>query len=350
MRGLTFRQQDGICLENTYVCSEVLPFVDDRPLCFYRGLHGTCAKENDVICLDGTCRLNARCNQTFECPHGEDEYRCSYRSIIDETFEYRVPKAFYRHIGQIQWNIFPLLPVKESVEKTITTVTYENAYLCNRGVAVGLIGEKKISFCSPVYYGDHREFYSDRVTVITHLDLPKEMSNAMFKVLATLQFGTFVIDYHQFIINATLEHDNYIKHRFTFLYSRSSKILHHEVRRYLNRSDLIENHPYSVHFDLFLLNTNETIELGRWSYPVYFDYLPAFRLATVLKFPYWYRNQTTDPCVHYTCHSNSICLPLFNHEKKFYCSCQNGFYGEECRSSIVYLSIGSFWTTFLFTS
>ncbi len=57
-------------------------------------------------------------------------------------------------------------------------------------------------------------------------------------------------------------------------------MLTHKKRRYFNRSDIIDNHPYSVHFDAYLFENNNSIEeIGSWHYPIYFDYLPAFRLA-----------------------------------------------------------------------
>jgi hypothetical protein len=74
-------------------------------------------------------------------------------------------------------------------------------------------------------------------------------------------------------------------------------MLEHKKGRYFNRSDVINYHPYSVHFDVFSLEKNNSIEeIGSWHYPIYFDYLPAFRLAVVLKFPSWLGNATFDPC------------------------------------------------------
>ncbi|CAF3084770.1 unnamed protein product, partial [Rotaria sp. Silwood2] len=63
-------------------------------------------------------------------------------------------------------------------------------------------------------------------------------------------------------------------------------MVEHKRWRYSNRTDVVNTHPYSVHFDAFALDGNQTIEeLGSWRYPIYFDYLPAFRLAIVLRFP-----------------------------------------------------------------
>ncbi|CAF5059537.1 unnamed protein product [Rotaria sp. Silwood1] len=122
-----------------------------------------------------------------------------------------------------------------------------------------------------------------------------------------------------------------MKHKFYLLYSRSDHMLQHKRTRYFNRSDIINNHPYSLHFDIFLSEQNKTMkEIGSWHYPVYFDYLPAFRLAVVLKFPSWFGNATLDPCLKNNCTENSICAPLLNLNHSYYCSCKNGYYGRHC--------------------
>jgi hypothetical protein len=109
-------------------------------------------------------------------------------------------------------------------------------------------------------------------------------------------------------------------------------MLAHKQRRYFNRSDVINNHPYSVHFDVFSLEQNNNVkELGSWHYPIYFDYLPAYRLAVVLKFPSWLGNAPLDPCWQNICNENSICMPIFNQNNSYYCSCKSGYFGKDCR-------------------
>ncbi|CAF0888073.1 unnamed protein product [Adineta steineri] len=107
-------------------------------------------------------------------------------------------------------------------------------------------------------------------------------------------------------------------------------MLEHKGRRYLNSTDVIYDHPYSVHFDVYALQSNDTIELGSFRYIIYFDYLPAFRLATVLKFPAWFGNSTLDPCAQNPCNANSTCKPVLNEEGKFYCSCKSGYTDVNC--------------------
>jgi hypothetical protein len=101
-------------------------------------------------------------------------------------------------------------------------------------------------------------------------------------------------------------------------------MLTHKKWRYFNRSDIINNHPYSVHFDAYLLENNNSIEeIGSWHYPIYFDYLPAFRLAVVLKFPSWFGNTTHNPCWQNNCNENSTCLAIFQSKQFFLLFLQN---------------------------
>ncbi|CAF4089277.1 unnamed protein product [Adineta steineri] len=87
-------------------------------------------------------------------------------------------------------------------------------------------------------------------------------------------------------------------------------MLEHKRRRYLNRTDVINDHPYSVHFDVYTLQT--------------------FRLAMVLKFPSWFGNSILDPCAQKPCSANSICKPILNEEGRFYCSCKPGYTDMNC--------------------
>jgi hypothetical protein len=108
-------------------------------------------------------------------------------------------------------------------------------------------------------------------------------------------------------------------------------MLAHKQWRYFNRSDVINNHPYSIHFEVFALGNNNSVEeIGSWNYPIYFDYLPAFRLAVILKFPTSLGNATLHPCRRNSCNENSTCLPVLNQNNSYYCSCQNGYYGINC--------------------
>ncbi|CAF1486919.1 unnamed protein product [Adineta ricciae] len=338
MLGFTYRGDNGTCYNhNRYICSDVFDDSNKRLWCFYQQQNSSsCSKERDVICLDGSCKPNARCNGTFECAYGEDEYRCVAAALESDYIIYRREKEHFKRniIPQLYWNIHPsTMDFSHSTPRRERRMSSEeeNAFICNRGVAIGLSEKEKVCFCSPGYYGNYCEFYSDRLTVITHLNITETMQHSIFKVIAILRTKDVVLSHHEFIVNGTFEKDNPIKHRFTLLYSRLSQFLNYTRVRYLYRPEIVHVRYYSVHFNLFLLNVNETIELGQWIYPIYFDFLPSFRLAKILTVSDEYLNQTDHSCDNHTCPSDSDCLPIFNQPGQFYCSCQNGVFNNKCQ-------------------
>ena len=88
------------------------------------------------------------------------------------------------------------------------TITFEKHYLpfiCNRGVAVKYYTGDTVCFCPPSFYGSQCEFYSDRITVATHLNLTNYRSSfqqtEVIKVLTTFLFEDQIIDYYEFHVN-----------------------------------------------------------------------------------------------------------------------------------------------------
>ena len=336
------------CGNNSYV-----PFIHaclkefscmDPILCSYKSQNKSfCSENKDVVCLNGTCVPNARCNGVFDClPYGEDEYWCTSSSLPI----YRLGKEATSLERVVKWFLFPkpqltnvtskLLPTH--FEKTRADTFYWQSFTCNRGVYVAAVGDIHNCFCQPAYYGSHCQYFNDRITIVARIDretLPKRLTDSVLTIQTNLLFDGEVIDHHEFHSDPVFDYME--KQRFYLSYSRSTKMLKHKRARYRNRSDIVTNHPYSIHFDVYLLpsNTSTAEELGSWRYPVYFDFLPSHRLAPVLKFPSWWNS--LDPCQGMTCPLNSVCRPIFNSKKNksiitsFYCSCQNGFYGNNCQ-------------------
>ncbi|CAF0789078.1 unnamed protein product [Adineta steineri] len=232
---------------------------------------------------------------------------------------------------------------KDTVCSTSVLCSYKNpeieiqlSYLCNRGFP--LWSPDTMSYrclCPPTFYGLQCQFFSDRISVITHLDLPTFPVNSsarLVTVAASLYFRNVVMDHHIFHVNPLLETNKPIKHRFYLLYSRSIEFLNHKKSRYFNRTDILHDHPYDVYFDIFVLTENATEQIGFSYHPIYFDFLPAFRLATVLKFPSWISNSTLNPCNSNPCNANAFCNPVLNKKPGYYCSCKSGYSGSNCEN------------------
>ena len=335
--GSVHRRYSDACIPNTINnCSNIL-------CSRYRDKNNSCSNEKDFICPENSqCKKNGRCNGKFDCPHGQDEYWCPSGSYANQA-HYRFDKKilFIERLGSVLSASYPstdTLQLKQSDENTSTPKPQDNqrfridAYQCNRGVAATRFNQTKC-FCPPSFFGRWCEYFTDRITVIAHVDqttLPKTIANLTLQIKAYFFFDHKIIDQHQFIIVPTIEKLKKVKHRFYLLYSRSTEMLEHKRSRYFNRADIDENHPYSIRFNLFTLKKDdETIEeVGLWHYPIYFDYLPSHRLGIVLRVPDSFINQTLQPCYRHNCNQNSTPLPIFNQVHSCYCSCKSGYYGS----------------------
>jgi hypothetical protein len=123
--------------------------------------------------------------------YNDDEINCwCFNRIVHETRDSKVKSVY---------NI-----VRDSLRNG--TITFEKhclPFFCNRGLAVQDHTYDTVCFCSPSHYGSQCEFYSDQITIITHLDLANYRSSfhqiaVMINILTTFSFPNEIIDYHEF--------------------------------------------------------------------------------------------------------------------------------------------------------
>jgi hypothetical protein len=329
-------------------------------LCPYQHYQlANCSEPTDAVCIDDSrCVPSGRCNGVRDCTYGEDEYWCPPKDFSDQVI-HRFSKRYAEddHIIfdgqtypplQLATETFTIVPqpVLSSPIRTARNLHYSNikySFWCNKGVTV-IILNQTTCFCPPAYFGDKCQFFGDRITIVTHLDLTtwslfskanpilSMIMPKVFKIKVNFLYNDIIIDHYEFYSNPTLEIRNYIKQKFYLVYSRSTQMLSNKKERFFNRTDIENNHPYSVHFDIYALYSNQStpIALGSWHYLIYFDFLPSFRLAKVLRFPNWFGNSSLNPCANHTCNKNSTCLPIFNHINSYFCACKNGYYGKDC--------------------
>lgn len=194
-------------------------------------------------------------------------------------------------------------------------------WICNRGIAVRRHDNTILDacFCPPSYYGQFCQYFSARLTVVTHFDdLTNTLSSTM-KILAVLLLNDMVVAHHEFHFTYALN-DLRKKHKFYFVHGRPH--------------NLSTNANYQVRFELYRLHLDSKIEfLAVWLYPMGFNFLPSNRLARVLK----YRGPINDPqhiCLQNNpCHNNSTCYPLSNvkDRKAYWCDCGDQFNGKNCQ-------------------
>ncbi|CAF1433313.1 unnamed protein product [Adineta steineri] len=340
------------CIDKSNLCKITCPNpLDNHLLCSTVLLQPDCSLYLNMICMDGKCvEKSDICNRRHDCYYGEDEYMCD-RSILKQQDSIKIP---YRSLKEsMAKNMYqkidlPKLPISSNSisnsiiqEKTLmitpeTIPTSSNiSYYCNRGVGVFLHNKSISCFCPPFYYGDKCQYYSDRFSIILHLNLSqsayKESTNytILLKLLVLFLYENQTLDIHEYHVRPAFEMINFKKKIGYFLYSRSKQLLQNKIKRYFNRSNIINEHPYSIRIEIYELKINMKPKLiAIWKYLIYFDYLPSYRLTKVLRLIQL--NNIKNPCSRNPCNSNEECYPLMNQISNYICLCSNNLTGNNC--------------------
>ncbi len=126
------------------------------------------------------------------------------------------------------------LSTKPIQNSTASNCNGENDVMCLNDVFIGnarcnekiecLHGEDEYRcafFCLPSFYRSQCQFYSDQITVVTHLNLANYRLSfhpiAVIKILTTFLFRNQTIDYYEFHVDPHIENENnYIKQGILF--------------------------------------------------------------------------------------------------------------------------------------
>jgi hypothetical protein len=321
--------------------------------CFGYRQTSNCSESIDFMCLDGQCAKRGWCNQRFDCFHGEDELFCpNQRGSIDiSSILYRNEKEWFVRATKQKIQL-PQLPIgihgNKVPDTTISmlqsetpTTNFSNAinstisYYCNRGIGVQLYNKSIACFCPPQYYGDRCQFHSDRITFLFHLNLSQSIyvkSNnpkMMLRLLIIFMYNNqplMIESFQMKVIDEIVVPRKKLVHLF---YSRSNISLEHKRSRYFNRSKIINEHPYSIHIEAYELNPSQKPQLvGVWLYPIYFDFLPSFRLAKVLHLTK--PDPINNPCSSNPCSPQQQCQQILNRNSTYVCLCAPNFKGHNC--------------------
>jgi hypothetical protein len=348
------RSKSDVCIEYENLCaneSRCSDASDDILICGNR--RKDCSDTKDFVCINGSCVKNARCDGKTDCNYGEDEYWCHAQLSKVTLKRYRVSKRQGRLDGRKiiefldyprntnQMKLIHMEQVNNINKRSISEMIYSNisSFICNRGVAVSHYTNKVICFCPPSYYGQYCEYHSDRITTYVHLNFSHSPyadvlsdTNITIKVLILLMYGSQVIHNRQFHSKSMFESDRIVKEKQFLLYSREKSLLEDKIHRRSNRTSIVNHTSYYVRYEAYELKVNRSINLiGVWQYPVYFDFLPSFRLSKVLVFHKKTSQMSYSPCQSNPCNfSNSECLILQNDPTKYVCLCKSGYTGEKC--------------------
>jgi hypothetical protein len=324
---------------------------DDWFWCDRRQNLPSCNSFSDSVCFNGTCVRDGRCNRISDCPFGEDEYMCEYQTFAKLTgVLYRKDKESTAKNTEQKLRLiqFPTdsnitVPTIDSTSTTATTLTVTIspnntvpiAFWCNRGIGVRLFNGSFACFCSLQYYGDKCQFHTDRITILLHLNLSQSIYtintdiNIVLKMVVLLFFKNETITNHIFHVRPVSDLFINAKKIIHFPYSRSSRFLQHKAQRYFNQSNIVNDHPYSVRIEAYeRKDSGEPVLIAVWQYPIYFDYLPVFRFAKVLRLTK--PNMQQNPCSSNPCNQNQDCQQLINDKFNYICLCKSNFTGENC--------------------
>ena len=340
------------CIDKSALCKTGCPNrSDDHILCYDFMIPFECSSPALMFCINGECVPENRCDTKYGCSYGEDEYMCdrsvSMRKQFENIFYRRSKESMTKNIYQkVQLPPFPtninsnfvnssIIESREVITTVFNLTSSPIPYYCNRGVGVFLYNGSIICFCPPQYYGDKCQFYNDRLSVILHLNLSQsfytESTNetTLIKLLVLFLFENETLSIREFHVRPAFEMAVFEKKIGHFVYSRSDAFLNNKRKRYFNRSNIINEHPYSIRIEAYELNINVKPQIiAVWQYPIYFDYLPSFRFSKVLRLISL--DKIENPCSSNPCPSHEECHPLLNQKLKYICLCSSHFTGENC--------------------
>ena len=317
--------------------------------------NSSCQRSPHYMCLNGTCiHPERKCDMRFDCAYGEDEYLCDAIRYIGSSSNRRIYRENKeQHIREnkqeLQLPQFPFglqnvqapdipspLPQSNAIEDSASTIKPSNiAYYCNRGVGVLSYNESIACFCSGQYYGDKCQYHSDRLTVVFRVNLTKSAYSVcnnyemVLKFLVIFLYDDQPLMTESFHVRPAVTTATYQKNIHQLLYSRADTWLQDKRSRNKNRSRIIREHSYSVRIEAYELQLNTKPQfVGLWWYTIYFDFLPSFRFAKILRLSK--PISIDDPCRSSPCHRSEKCHPILNQQSSHICLCPDSNSRNNC--------------------
>ncbi|CAF4183229.1 unnamed protein product, partial [Rotaria magnacalcarata] len=305
---------------------------------------------NEFFCWNGS-RTWERCNKKADCSNSEDEYMCgrsdSSTSLAERKnkFDFQTTQKWL-HLLRFPANV-STNEYKRSIPKIESNpeqlpIDYSQQHdrsifnWCNRGIPIRLNNASIVCFCSPHYHGDQCQYHTDRISFLLHVNFTysKYTSTSDTSIiniyLVLFLYNDLVLSTNEFHLRPTDELDYQKKKRIYLHYSHSNQSIEYKRQRYFNRSNIIDHHPYAIRIEAFELKLNKKPQrFAIWQYPIYFDFLPVYRFAKVLRF-FDSRKISRNPCQNNPCNSNEECHQLQNQPSNYKCLCKSHYSGPNC--------------------
>ena len=308
-----------------------------------------CKPSYDFQCWNGTW-IEQRCQYSYKCLHNENSHMCGGLNTLDR-YHLRMKEArFYEQEKQLQLPQYPSdVYITENFSSKLRSIPkqtkssgnngFESRFVlrkCNRGIGVTSWNDSIICFCPPHYYGDQCQYHSDRLSILLetnytyfHNFIDQDL-NIVNKYLVLLLNQHDIVNSHEYHLRPAEDIDKPKKTYISLSYSSSNESLVKKKERYFNRTNIIDEHPYSLRIEMYeMTKSTRPRRVAIWQYPIYFDYLPVYRLAKLLHFvdP---QEKIIDPCSSNPCHANEECYQLQNKPSKYICLCFPAHSGLHC--------------------
>ncbi|CAF1580370.1 unnamed protein product [Adineta ricciae] len=341
------RSGDGIidCIGGTderltNICVEKYPFNRKRRF--------NCM--NSSVCIN----LDQVCDTIIDCPFEDDERvcpwlfqsnsskfhcenspslprdRCIRRSVGEFSLECRSREHFWfcdlEMENQVcEDQLMTLIPAYPKITRKMKLISFENPdldndlWLCNQGYPIQSFTSNKKFYClcSPSYYGDYCQYQSERLTVYIEAHIAH-----YFNPLTVFRLIIYLLNENHTIIS----HDEMI-------FNNKAKESNRKFRVYLLYERIQNTSLYQrlkskfVRIDSYRIELTNVQYISSYFFSVPFSFLPVNRLAVTVTL----QDQLLkiSNCKK-RCSSHGKCMQYENFEKREYCWCQQGWFGDQC--------------------
>ncbi|CAF5065687.1 unnamed protein product, partial [Rotaria magnacalcarata] len=191
------------------------------------------------------------------------------------------------------------------------TISFHQAWLCNRGILVFLgLDKREHCLCPPSYYGDRCQFQNERISLT--IQFTKKCApgcDGMYSIILKLIDDEETIHSYEQFTHTSTEKCN-TKYNINLLYNTRPK-------------NIMTN--YSIRIEAY--NKIDLSFHSSWKLPVQFLFMPVQRIASYLMIPAEFTSISKRCQVH--CGEHGRCVEYVNHDEH-YCHCDSGWSGRYC--------------------